>query len=101
MAKTDQYLVVHSAVGGHPAGTLLGPDSEDTLNWDWERLEGRGAIRKATAADRKPADTEVGGGPQAEATAKAEKQPLVGPDAPALTTGQPGGAPLGSDPGGK
>jgi hypothetical protein len=99
MAKATQYLVLHGGVGQFGQGSLIDSSLEEVQNYQWDRLLAKGAIREATADEIKAATAEQGGVAQSEAMAAVTKQPVVGPSAPELSTGQPGGAPLADDSG--
>lgn len=95
-----QYVVKFSAVGEHPQGTILDPGEAAYKNYDWPWLLKQGAIAEVGGAEQKAdaaAALAQGGPAQSEAMALQQKAPVVGHDAPELSTGQPGGAPLSAD----
>lgn len=87
MAKKDDgngpYIVRHNGVGTKGQGEWVAPGDPGLDDWQWDRLVGLGAISPPTEEEQ-------------DAATAAGKQAQVGADSPALTTGQPGGAPLPS-----
>lgn len=96
-----QYVVKFSAVGEHREGTVLDASDAHYKDYDWPWLLKNGAVAEYSATERTAAEkaaTEQGGAAQSEAMARETKAPILAPDAPELTTGQPGGAPLSPAP---